>query len=297
MKKIELAIIGAQKAGTSSINLYLSQHPNIFTHNTREFGMFVDEDSFSRGLEFYFNSIVDSSGSNNEKFVIKHVGLMYDLTMLKNLRDLNPDVKVVCILRNPIDRAFSAFNYGRKMGWEPWDSFESCFEKNENSRFNGNKIAIRSCDYIGRGLYFKNLLDIYSVFPKENVHLFLFEEIINDLNNFLMKITFILNLPSYDFNTKLIYNKKSDVKFRWLSQLLAPGKVGSLKNLIPFKYRMIIRKFIRENNVSKLKNVHSKLDLDTRTKMIPRFIDDVVSLNNATNLDLKKYWPEFFIKN
>src|SRR5688572_6669330 len=120
--KIALMIVGAQKAGTTSLNNSLAQHPKIFTHETLEFGLFRDNEEYNKGLDFFLkNTVSKSDSSNPEKniFIAKRVGLLHNEEMLLKLHGLNPNVKIVAVLRNPIDRAFSAFWYCRKTGMEP----------------------------------------------------------------------------------------------------------------------------------------------------------------------------------
>ena len=74
---IDLLIVGAQKAGTSSLLRYLAQHPQICTHQQPEMNYFVDENdykkSFSAALSRYFPCI---HNENTKVIAAKSVGIL-----------------------------------------------------------------------------------------------------------------------------------------------------------------------------------------------------------------------------
>lgn len=296
MKQLCLVIIGAQKAGTTSINLYLAQHPNVVTHLSQEFGYFADENSYSKSFEFYRNALIGNV-NERDKIIVKHVGLMYNPSILKDFAKKNPNLKYVCILRNPIDRAFSAFQYCRQVGLEPYNDFEFCFFSEDKSRFKENFIALRSCDYRNRSLYYKHIQTILDFIPKSNIQFFLFEEIIKDFNSFLNKIILNIDLESFDFDTNKVYNVSKASRFQWLSFISAPGKSSFVKRILPLKYRVYFRNFLKKSNGTKNSDsVKVIIDDNLREKLISYFKDDVKSLETILPLNLKKYWPEFFTK-
>ena len=57
-EKISLLIAGAPKAGTTSLNNYLAQHPNIYTHFTTEFNMLADMKDFDMGVDYHISNSV-----------------------------------------------------------------------------------------------------------------------------------------------------------------------------------------------------------------------------------------------
>ena len=295
--KIDLIIVGAQKAGTTSLNNYLAQHPNIYTHKTLEFNMFRSLEDFNKGFQFYYNTTVEKkvkSEKNKNKFVAKRVGIMHDLNMMKQLQQYNPEVKIVVVLRNPIERAVSAFSYGRKTGREPLNDFTKALEQNtvNEDRFHGDIFRKQSCDYVGRSLYSKSIQDIYSLFPKENVSILLFEQMILDFNSYLNKIASTLGLQNYSFDTSKSYNEAGTSKNQVLAKIIAPGKFKSFKEIIPFQYRLKLKQFIKSKNTKKIDKI--KIDDNTRKHLLELFKDDVFKLSEITDIPISTYWPEFF---
>lgn len=297
-KKIELMIIGAQKAGTTSLNRYLSQHPKIYTHYTQEFGMFADIEAYSKGFEyFYKHTVSDDVKSNLEKsvFIGKRVGLMCNYDLLIKLREHNPNVKLVIVLRNPVERAFSAFLYCRNSGMEPYTKFEDAIFINDPARFKGNDRIKKNCQYIERSSYLKHLKMIYTIFSAENINLFLFEEMILDLNKYLNKMCKVIHLDEYAFDVSIKYNERKESRFPFLTKVLSPGKRLILKNIIPLKQRTKIKQVFRNANVKKEETENGKvIQEDTRLYLQNIFKQDISELENFMQLPLKKYWPEFF---
>jgi len=297
--EVSLMIVGAQKAGTTSLNNYLAQHPQIFTHQTLEFGLFKDNNSFNKGIDYFLKNTVDKQAILNPDkttFVAKRVALMYNREMLLRLFESNPKVKIVIILRNPIDRAFSAFWYCKKIGMEPYRTFEQAIYNNDISRFKGNRAWEASCDYIGRSTYLPPIRDIMSIFPEDNVKILLFEEMVKDLKAALNVITSMIHLPPFNFDTSEKYNEGMDVHSGMISKITRPGKSNFIKQLLPLQYRLKLKSFVQGLNESKtLTKEKKQLHPDTRIYLKKIFAPQMKELIDITHLPIKKYWSEFFI--
>lgn len=296
-KKIELMIVGAQKAGTTSLNSYLSQHPDIYTHFTIEFGLFKDLKTWNKGFDyFYKNTVTDTVklNQNNSVFVAKRVGLMYDPPMMVKLKEHNPNIKITVVLRNPIERAFSAFWYCRNRG-EPYSQFEDAIFINDRTRFKGDKKLEENSDYIGRSSYVQHLKNIYSIFPHENIKLFLFEEMIIDLNKYLNEICKFIDLEPHEFDTSIKYNERAESRSQLLVRILAPGKNAIINNLLPVNLRIKLKQRLKRANLKKEGSTQKTyMKDDTRLHLNNIFKQDMPELEQLTKLPLKKYWQEFF---
>ncbi|MEO8710481.1 MAG: sulfotransferase domain-containing protein [Parafilimonas sp.] len=293
---INLAIIGAQKAGTTSLNKYLAQHPNIYTHFTQEFSMLASPEDFNNGLEKNINDTVQKSILENPEkncFVAKRVGVMYNEEMMQRFYQAFPDCKIIVILRNPVDRAYSAFKYCRMSGMEPYKKFEDAIFINDESRFKDKKFK-RNCDYIFRSSYLKPLKNIYKIFPADNVQIYLFEEIMKNLNQPLNEMVSMLNLPQFEFDTNKNYNEGAVSKSAMLSKTIAPGNFGILKKLFSTEQRMKLKLFLKKLNADKGKPKQEKLQPQTREHLINTFKSEVTELEFFLSLPIKKYWPDFF---
>jgi len=251
--KIDLMIIGAPKAGTTSLNNYLTQHPNIYTH-----------------------------------FV------MYNPEMMQAVYKTYPDCKVVAVLRNPISRAFSAFKYCRMNGVEPYERFEDAVFIDDKSRFKNDKKFERNCAYVFRSSYLQHIKNVYSIFPQDNVRIYLFEEIADNSTRPLNEIASLLNLPPFEFDISKRYNEGSFSKSPFLAKTISQRKSGLFKKFFTVEQRMKMKLFLKKLNAGRGKP-EQRIMLDTtRSYLTNTFRSEVIELEKVLDLPFKKYWPEFF---
>jgi len=120
MKLIRIMIVGAAKAGTSSLLHYLAQHPQIYTHtHTRpEMTYFTNEEEFQAGYEAAYRKYFGKDVPEQKVLLAKDALLMTRQAGLQRLHDHNPYVFVVVILRNPVERAYSGYWFNYRHGWE-----------------------------------------------------------------------------------------------------------------------------------------------------------------------------------
>lgn len=135
MKCIDLIIAGTQKAGTSSLKHYLSQHPEIASHKQLELTPIAYKNDFLVNYEKYFEEFFTTFSSKQHKILLaKSVSVMSSEKCISTLLKHNSNIKLILVLRNPIDRAFSAFHYAKRMGWERENSFRAAISRKSISK-------------------------------------------------------------------------------------------------------------------------------------------------------------------
>lgn len=170
-------IAGAQKAGTSSLQNYLGQHPAVATHAHHEITYFIDDDVFDLGYGRCFQKHFELQGS--ETVILgKSVSILTTDIGAERLLAHNPDVDVIVMLRDPVARAYSAYWYARRRGWEPEKSFAAAI-RGGPSRF-ADALRRRNCDYLGNSHYARHLDRMYRLFSCERVHVLFFEDMVRD---------------------------------------------------------------------------------------------------------------------
>jgi LPS sulfotransferase NodH len=115
MKQIDLMIIGAQKAGTTSLKNYLGEHPALSTHPQIEFSFFRDDTEYGEGYETAFKKYFPKG--TDQKVVAKNAGMYYEMDSIIRLKEHNPDCKIVFLLREPVARLVSAYKMEKYNGW------------------------------------------------------------------------------------------------------------------------------------------------------------------------------------
>lgn len=157
-------IAGAMRSGTTALNSYLRQHPEIGVSSDKETHFF--DRNFDKGLDWY-RSLFPEEGR------FRAVGeatpnYMFSVTALDRLQETLPDVKLVLILRNPIDRAYSHYWHDRvrnKVSMD-FDEIVQVEIADQGSDF----------DYLARGMYGKQVDEILKRFPRDSVLIQIFED-------------------------------------------------------------------------------------------------------------------------
>jgi hypothetical protein len=170
-------IIGAMKSGTTALYYYLEQHPQIYMSPVKEPNFFCfagQEDSDSKSvtrIEIYQDLFKDVS---DEKAIgeASHCYL-YEPEAAARIQRHVPDAKLVAILRNPVDRAYSHFLHLVRNGTEPLTDFAEVLRKEDAGAFQREG----SQDYIGRGRYYEQLKRYFDAFDRKQVKVYLYEDL------------------------------------------------------------------------------------------------------------------------
>lgn len=163
-------IIGAQKAGTTSLKNYLGEHPQIITHPQEEFGYYKSNDEYAAGWDKACTRYFPMA-SEGKKVIAKSVGLYRDEDALQRLHQQFPQVKLVFILRDPVERFISAYQMECTATGAPYEP-----EKIAEQIRAGESHAF--LDYLlYAGAYAHHLEMIYRVFPVSQVQLVRFSDL------------------------------------------------------------------------------------------------------------------------
>ncbi|HKK08845.1 MAG TPA: hypothetical protein VKA44_08180, partial [Gemmatimonadota bacterium] len=146
-------IVGAQKAGTTSLFRYLAGHPGLAAHPQREMPYFLVDELYAAGYEAAFEKYFGVGGDSGRLPLAKHVMAMYSQKAVDRLRGHNPEVRVVAVLRNPAERARSAYLYARRRGWEPLPTFEAALRAEPQRLAAEGWEHWRQCAYARNGQY------------------------------------------------------------------------------------------------------------------------------------------------
>ena len=214
-KKPNFIIIGAMKAATTSLYTYIKQHPDIFMTKVKE-PMFFN--NFNQNTDFKVlgnkskkvNSLLDyfsmfGSVKNESAIGEASPAYIYNENAPHLIKEHLPDVKIIAILRQPTDRAYSNFLHTKRADRENVNSFEQAI-KIEKERISDNWSPLYH--YIQKGFYSVQLKRYYNLFPKENIKVYLFEDVVKTPKETLKDIFKFLNV---DENIEIDVSKKSNV--------------------------------------------------------------------------------------
>ena len=187
VERLDFILAGAQKSGTTALHYFLSRHPDIAMGDQQE-------------IHFFDNDALFVSGADYEQ-LHKHYPLlarstiagdctpsyMYYQPAAERIWKYNPQIKLLMILRNPVERAFAHWNMQRFRGREPLDFFDAVRE--EQSRISGAPpTEARRFAYVDRGFYGQQLERFFKFFPREQMKIVKFEEFKNNQRETLASI-------------------------------------------------------------------------------------------------------------
>lgn len=167
-ERIDFVVVGAQKAGTTALFDYLCEDPNIFLPPEKEVHFFDDEarDWASGDYSDYHRRFELQSGRICGEVTPIY---MYWPQAMERIRDYNPDIRVICLLRDPVERAWSHWRMETARGAED-ESFSSAIRRGRQRLFETDPWGShRVHSYVERGFYAEQLARIFGLFPRSQV--------------------------------------------------------------------------------------------------------------------------------
>ena len=187
----DFLIVGAQKAGTTSLFDYLRQHPRISPSLTKEVhffdgGLQPGVDTYERGLAWY-RAHFPMAGSRREDLRIFEATPLYLFNPLvpRRIHDLRQDMRIIAILRDPVDRAISHYFHSRRHGAEPLAIMEALQQEESRlapamQRQDYKDLAFIHFSYKRRGRYLEQIERYLEVFDRSQLLVLSAEALLRD---------------------------------------------------------------------------------------------------------------------
>ena len=193
IERLDFVLAGTQKSGTTALHYFLSKHPNVTMGDQQEIHFFDNDDLFVSEPDYeqlhrHYPLLGSSTvaGDCTPSYI-------YHEPAMERIWTYNPKIKLLIVLRNPVDRAFAHWNMQRFRGREPLDFFDAV--RDEKTRITGAPPAqARRFAYIDRGFYGQQLARLFKFFPREQVKAVKFEEFRDKQRETLTSIFSFLDL-------------------------------------------------------------------------------------------------------
>ena len=193
LKRLDFILAGAQKSGTTALHYFLERHPKITMGDQQEMHFFDDDAMFAGPVDYetlhkHYRSLAPSiiAGDCTPSYI-------YHEPAAERIWQYNPKIKLIVLLRNPVERAFAHWNMQRFKGREPLDFFDAVRE--EQTRIAGAPPAeMRRFAYVDRGFYARQLQRLFRFFPREQVKVVKFEDFKDKQRETLVSIFSFLGL-------------------------------------------------------------------------------------------------------
>ena len=290
-------IPGAAKSGTTSLHELLDTHPDISMSKEKEpvywnnklFNEFENLE-ISRYLNL-FEQEVKIKGESTTSY-------MYYDNFIKNVKDnFHQPPKFIFILRNPIDRYISHYNWLKGLGKEK-RRIDKIIEEERYLDFKEYNDYPKQ--YYQFGLYYKWISRFIENFGKENIKIVTFEKLISERLNILNSCYEFLGVSKMDSVNFIKSNKTNKVIFPSMYHFLRKSSIGKMKYtsiskyFLPKKIRMKIKSLMKiaiKNWIS----VESKKEIlsdKQRKNLRDKYFEDVMSLKDKLNYDFSE-WEDF----
>lgn len=270
-------IIGAAKAGTTSLHHYMSQHPQIYLPKEKELQFFTDDSLYRRGTEYYITTYFDTAHRFHARgeatpFYFHRPEIV--IPRLKKAFD-GINLKFILILRHPVLRAWSHYQHMVRLGQETHD-FRTALSL-ESSRLSAHPLSWFS--YYTDGLYGKLLKQWFDAYPRENFLILTQEELSASPHETLRKIFIYLDIdPTHEVTDLSVKNEARAPLNKSLMKLLMGEFPGAslLKKAISVPVRRRLGMILR----------HAATKPDTNKQRLPE--DLYLELSNQYRADIEE---------
>lgn len=300
---IRFFVIGAAKSGTTTLYEFLKRHPDVFLPNVKEPHFYAKvrserKSDYSKAdkNKTYHTKVIQSQEDYQELYegseTFHAVGdcspsYLWDKDAAKRIYTDFPRAKIVAILRNPVDRAYSHYLMDVREGLQAEKDFLKALHKDASTlpKVWGGKSHL----YAELGMYYEQLKR-YAHFQPDQLKVFVYEHFFANLEASYKELCEFLEIPATSPEQNKNQKKKNEYaapKNKWAAKLLQWNqKTQFLRRLFPEKMRKGLKQSLMSKSASK-----PPMGEEAKTYLSNRYSDEINKLESAFNLDLS-IWKE-----
>lgn len=294
-------IIGAQRAGTTSLYRYVGQHPAVFVSPVKETNFFAADWSAieSEDLGASKASIRDVNAYRHLFQGSEHCeargeaspSYLSAVGAPDRIHGLVPDTKLIVLLRNPIERAYSRYLQARLKGREQAPTFEEALD--HQSRLLDQEAWLPwkhgFVTYYDGGMYAKHIERYWTYFAKGQLGVWLYDDLRSDTAKVCAEVFDFIGVDSaYEVQTER-FNASGVPRSALLDRAIRAGR-----NTTPAVKRWV-RRWMPDSFHSRVRSAHNRnfekpqMKSDTRAHLVEVFRADVERLQRLIGRDLS-HW-------
>lgn len=209
----DFLIIGAQRAGTTSLYRYLTRHPAVLPVVLTK-GVHYFDAAFDKGLSWYQAHFPLSA---HARLLAHRLGVrirtgeaspyyVFHPLVAERVAEVLPDVRLILLLRDPVERAYSHYQHEVSRGFEHLPLAEAL--EAEEGRLAGERermiadpayqsFAYQHHSYVSRGMYLEQILRWHELFPRNQLLILISEEFFADPTGTMERVLAFLDLPPW----------------------------------------------------------------------------------------------------
>jgi Sulfotransferase family len=291
-------IIGAAKAGTTSLHTALAQHPQIYMSPVKEPNFFalsgkslqVPKGTIS---DAYLASCITTWSDYQQLFAgVKHevaIGeaspsYLYYPETAQQIRSRLPEAKLIAILRDPVDRAYSNFLHHVQRDFESTDDFLEALQQEDSRLHQGWWWGF---SYLRAGFYYQQLKPYFDRFDANQIQVYLYQDLQANFSNIWQQVLHFLEVDTDFVPTSQPRHNATGIPknllwHRFLSQ--ANPLKTLLKPLVPSRLRQQMVVELKNRNLDK-----PALSTEIRQRLIGHYREDILQLQGLINRDLSAW--------
>lgn len=215
---LDFIVVGAEKCGTTWLSDMFRQHPQIFLpeqkelhYFNRKFGEFpnLDNYNFDKPLEWYLSFFRNATSEKIRGEICP--SYLWDEEAAHRIFAFEPEMKILIILRNPVERTYSAYRFYVQRGVIQQD-FRSSLKKYKDH------LLVRS-------LYFNQVKRYFDLFPNQKIKVIIYDDLNRDSAKVLADVEKFLGVDEYcppNINERSYVT--GEVKFSFINKVLAASR-------------------------------------------------------------------------
>lgn len=286
----DFLVIGAYKSGTSALRFALRQHPAVFIPRKKEPNYFAFADGAAADHPAAAGSVVVEDDylnlfdSADPDLVVGEVSPAYmaNPQACPRIAATVPDVRLIAVLRNPVERAYSDYLMYRRDGQENCERFGDALDRQDERYARGDPTGY----YVRTGFYAAQLRPYFEKFRREQIHVLLHEELCSDTHRALATIYRFLGVdPSFSPPALDAVNVSGVPATRTATALLEARRRlrGVLRPVLPEAVRQLANRAVE-------RTLHRpEIDHADRARLIELYRSDIGELERLLERDLS-HW-------
>ncbi|WP_159783705.1 sulfotransferase family protein [Sodalinema gerasimenkoae] len=281
MNSPHFIVVGAHKSGTSSLHTYLNQHPEICLPPKKGLDLLSRRNFKELEEAREYLSQFEEAESGQVLGEVSSVYLHGGQKFVEKLKHLFPEIKIIAILRNPIERAYSH---------ALWDHRNHAYTQDELDNLDQyfHQSIMTSTKFLIPGQYHTHLQTYLSHFDRGQIKLFRHEDFIKNSDDFFAEIFDFVGVdPTFhpDMSSRLhVGSVQLSNPYR---TLLKQGE--SMRSVVKLFMPKAMRQFIRDKLYAKSYAPKPLMSKDLRLELINYFHDEVIHLQELTGLEVS-HW-------
>lgn len=277
-------IVGAQKSGTTSLKLYLDQHPEIYLYpNELHYFTYLHDKTSHHYLEEEAYCALFPDSGKYRAVGEKSPSYLYSQEAPGRIKKYNPGMRVIALLRNPVERAYSNFLHTVQRGTEPNRDFDEVIKLEEERIQQGWDFLFH---YLSKGCYFEQVSRYFGQFPVSQIRIYLFEDLKTAPEKTTKEIFRFLGVDdAFTPNTAAKHNTSKIAKSEWVGKAF---KIFQSKNALTNATKKILPYRLRES-IKGLLYFKPEISREAQEYLLAYYREDILRLQELIGRDLSAW--------